>query len=270
MSSEVLTPQEKKIQEKVKRDSIVLDSMAEIVVASETILKSLDKMRNAGSSLYRHKFKQLSNQYRKECVNVLNQYYDFMATGGVADAFVTQMKELAMIHNALGDLDYMDVRKVGLYIGELLTPQEKEDTQEVQEEEMEAVEEEMVVYSGEEVVEDKEDSELTYEDVLGDDFEEPQETILDKIIKPVGVDENETEDITKPSYEPVPETSVLISQNEFSEIQYNHANAGVHEDDLIKKTLDSIAVRKGIDTDLYAFAKADQIDDNLVLKFKLK
>ena len=266
MSSEVLTPQEKKIQEKVKRDSIVLDSMAEIVVASETILKSLDKMRNAGSSLYRHKFKQLSNQYRKECVNVLNQYYDFMATGGVADAFVTQMKELAMIHNALGELDYMDVRKVGLYIGELLTPEEEpEDTHEVQEEEMEALEEEWV--DSNETIEEEE--ELTYEDVLGEDFEAPEETILDKMIKPVGVTE-EAEDITKPAYEPVSETFITVTQNEFSEIQYSHAQNGVHEDDLIKKTLDSIAVRKGIDTDIYVFSKADQIDDNIVLKFKLK
>jgi len=269
MSSEVLTPQEKKIQEKVKRDSIVLDSMAEIVVASETILKSLEKMRSAGSSLYRHKFKQLSNQYRKECVNVLNKYYDFMATGGVADAFITQMKELAMIHNALGDLDYMDVRKVGLYIGELLNPEEVEDTQEAQEEEIEVAEKE-APYEDSLGESEEEEDELTYEDVLGEDYDGPQETILDKMIKPVGVEGVDNEDITKPSYEPVAETSIVVSQNEFSEIQYQHAKNGVHEEDVIKKTLDSIAVRKGIDTDLYVFTKADQIDDNLVLKFKLK
>lgn len=269
MSSEVLTPREKKDLEKAKRDTIVLDAMADVVVASETINNALEKMAAAGSTLYRHKFKKLSNQYRKECVSILNNYYDFMAVGGVTDSFVNQMKAKAMLQNALGELDYLQVHKVGAFIAELLKPedvQEEEIVDPEQEEEnplgVTEEEEELNAHINEE-------KELTYEDILGEDDGTPrEENELDRLVKGEAVPEPEVEEYVEPK--PQEEIEVMVSQTEFSEIQFSHAKDGVHEEDLIKRTLNSLALRNGIDESLYSFNKAEKVEDDLILKFKLK
>ena len=298
MSSEVLTPREKKDLEKAKRDTIVLDAMADVVVASETINSALEKMAAAGSTLYRHKFKKLSNQYRKECVSILNNYYDFMAVGGVTDSFVNQMKAKAMLQNALGELDYLQVHKVGAFIAELLKPEDVQEEEAftkpeqeeiVNEEDSNLLEDTFLATNSK--IEDRlkeddnplgvtkeeeelnthinEEKELTYEDILGEDDGTPrEENELDRLVKGEAVPEPNIEEYSEPK--PQEEIEVMVSQTEFSEIQFSHAKDGVHEEDLIKRTLNSLALRNGIDETLYSFNKAEKVEDDLILKFKLK
>lgn len=293
MSSEKMSPGEIKAMNKAKRDSIVLDAMAEVTVASETILKALEKMRNSGSSLYKHKFKQLTNQYRKECFGVLNQYYDFMETGGVSDSFIGQMKRLGMLHSAMGDLTNDQVNKVGMFIGEMLEPDPVNTITEhlgtsVEEITKEALDEVVAVGDGVDIQHEinpvggvaetneevsthhdyeEEEKELTYEDVLGDEevpVHNPLEAELNKSKK---LESSPAKDV---DYTPLDKTSVLVSQKEFNIVKQKLATEGVFESDLLKKTLESMSVRNGIDTDMYDFASADPVGDNLVLNYKLK
>ena len=283
---------ERSIAEKVKKDQILLESMSNIIASSEVIMSSLSKIQNSGSPIYRQRYKQQTKSYRKECVNTLNNYYDMMETGGVSDLFLSETKSKAMIYNQIQELDMDQTLAVGNFMSKLLNPVKKEEVLPVEEmsedlhkhlpaeETPEHKEEiarmkEVIEAPKEEVLETIEEVEVKEPADSGDmSMEELEELYysdnatnednpLDEVLNKSKVKEEE-------EYKPVVETEIAVSKSDFEKIQNGHANDGVMEEDILKKSLDSVATRGGIDTDLYAFSKGEQKEGVIVFKFKLK
>ncbi|RLI47639.1 hypothetical protein DRO61_07685 [Candidatus Bathyarchaeota archaeon] len=236
--------EQRKLNE-LKKNSIVLESIGDIVINSEAILKSINKIHNSGSKMYARKFKQFTKNYRVSCVEILNRNYDLMETGGVTDVFLTEMREKSMIVAQITELDRDKVRKLGKFLADMLEPEE-----EVEEEVKEAVE--PVIEEIEEVIE-------SIDEVEDDPVEVVTGNLLDKELEKAS-----------PDYKPLDETSIVVSKAEFNDVKESYAKEGVPESDLVKKTLDSVSIRKGIDTDMYNFKNVVDKEDYLVLNFILK
>jgi hypothetical protein len=152
-----------------------------------------------------------------------------------------------MIVAQITELDRDKVRKLGKFLADMLEPEEEPEEVEFVSEEVEAPVDE-VVEEIEEVTEEVVDEEGP---VTGN--------LLDKELEKASLD-----------YKPLEDTSIVVSKAEFNDVKESYAKEGVPESDLVKKTLDSVSIRKGIDTDMYNFKNVVDKEDYLVLNFILK
>ena len=278
MENAISKKKSNQLKEKAKRDSVVLESMANTVVSSESILKSLSIIQNSGSTLYRHNFKRLTKQFRRECVSVLNNYYDLMDTGGVSDSFIMNMKQKAVLHSKLAELDGEQIRRVGMFIGSMLEESIEKEPESLEVVEREKETEVTIDEKIEEVEENIEDLDQQIEDTI-DEINHAEEEGLDGYDKELdGVDlstiKNPLDEMVKiggsESYELKKQVEVVIDNVYFQSVQEEIAMEGGLEADILRDTVNSIATRRGVDTTNYVYSSAKPTkDDRLSLIFRL-
>ena len=286
-----------------KRDVKALEAMGHIVVASESIMGALDTLQASGSRLYRQDFKQATTSYRKRCFAKLNECYDVMATGDVSDAFLTEVKGMAGISNMITMLDQTQREELGHFIHGMLNPTEEEK----KEKDIEVKSDLGRVMTNQEVsalypltpeqaFETKTVEEVEVEKKAAEEYYSEEETIdMDELIeinKQMEIDaeiakaieeaknsSNPLEDLLNrekivevaPIEDVLPnDLIIMVDMMEFNRVVEGHATDGVLEGDLMKKTLNSICTVNSIDTDVYAFSRADEDTEKITLTFKLK